>query len=100
MNDVPGSKKSGRKSASSAHNASGVGAHGDSAHGGGAHDAKKVGGSTPNTPPDERKITRNQKRKHDEINHVQKTIAEMDPTTAALEKEHEQLTKVPRRLVL
>eukprot|EP00096_Caligus_rogercresseyi_P013964 TRINITY_DN6526_c0_g1_i1.p1 TRINITY_DN6526_c0_g1~~TRINITY_DN6526_c0_g1_i1.p1 ORF type:complete len:428 (-),score=133.27 TRINITY_DN6526_c0_g1_i1:441-1724(-) len=42
----------------------------------------------------ERKITRNQKRKHDEINHVQKTYAEMDPTTAALEKEHEALTKV------
>ncbi|XP_043535278.1 histone acetyltransferase KAT8 [Chiloscyllium plagiosum] len=37
----------------------------------------------------ERKITRNQKRKHDEINHIQKTYAEMDPTTAALEKEHE-----------
>ena len=34
----------------------------------------------------DRKITRNQKRKHDEINHVQKTYAEMDPTTAALEK--------------
>ena len=46
----------------------------------------------------ERKITRNQKRKHDEINHVQKTYAEMDPTTAALEKEHETLTKV-RKLV-
>ena len=30
----------------------------------------------------DRKITRNQKRKHDEINHVQKTYAEMDPTTA------------------
>uniref|UniRef100_A0ACB8EW02 K(Lysine) acetyltransferase n=1 Tax=Sphaerodactylus townsendi TaxID=933632 RepID=A0ACB8EW02_9SAUR len=29
----------------------------------------------------ERKITRNQKRKHDEINHVQKTYAEMDPTS-------------------
>ncbi|CAB4067211.1 MYST1 [Lepeophtheirus salmonis] len=42
----------------------------------------------------ERKITRNQKRKHDEINHVQRTYAEMDPTTAALEKEHEALTKV------
>ncbi|XP_066427468.1 histone acetyltransferase KAT8 isoform X2 [Molothrus aeneus] len=42
----------------------------------------------------ERKITRNQKRKHDEINHVQKTYAEMDPTTAALEKEHEAITKV------
>ena len=43
---------------------------------------------------EERKITRNQKRIHDEINHVQKTFAEMDPTTAALEKEHEALTKV------
>ena len=40
------------------------------------------------------RIFRNQKRKHDEINHVQKTYAEMDPTTAALEKEHEALTKV------
>ncbi|XP_057244515.1 histone acetyltransferase KAT8-like, partial [Malurus melanocephalus] len=40
----------------------------------------------------ERKITRNQKRKHDEINHVQKTYAEMDPTTAALEKEHEAVS--------
>ncbi|XP_074647511.1 histone acetyltransferase KAT8-like [Tubulanus polymorphus] len=42
----------------------------------------------------DRKITRNQKRKHDEINHVQKTYEEMDPTTAALEKEHEAITKV------
>ena len=42
----------------------------------------------------DRKITRNQKRKHDEINHIQKTIAEMDPTTAALEREHEAITKV------
>ncbi|CAM9117175.1 unnamed protein product, partial [Bubo scandiacus] len=46
------------------------------------------------TEQPERKITRNQKRKHDEINHVQKTYAEMDPTTAALEKEHEAITKV------
>lgn len=42
----------------------------------------------------ERKITRNQKRRHDEINHVQKPYSEMDPTTAALEKEHEAITKV------
>uniref|UniRef100_UPI00358E8365 histone acetyltransferase KAT8 n=1 Tax=Myxine glutinosa TaxID=7769 RepID=UPI00358E8365 len=49
-------------------------------------------GETGSVP--ERKITRNQKRKHDEINHVQKTYAEMDPTTAALEKEHEAITKV------
>ena len=48
----------------------------------------------------DRKITRNQKRKHDEINHVQKTYAEMDPTTAALEKEHETLTKVNIWLLL
>lgn len=46
------------------------------------------------TDGSDRKITRNQKRKHDEINHVQKTFAEMDPTTAALEKEHEAITKV------
>ncbi|XP_063220183.1 histone acetyltransferase KAT8-like [Bacillus rossius redtenbacheri] len=42
----------------------------------------------------DRKITRNQKRRHDEINHIQLTYAEMDPTTAALEKEHEAITKV------
>lgn len=42
----------------------------------------------------ERKLTRNQKRRHDEINHVQKSYAEMDATTAALEKEHEAITKV------
>lgn len=44
--------------------------------------------------PNVKKLTRNQKRKHDEINHVQKTYAEMDPTTAALEREHEEITKV------
>eukprot|EP00095_Tigriopus_kingsejongensis_P007638 snap_masked-scaffold1040_size68023-processed-gene-0.7 protein:Tk07638 transcript:snap_masked-scaffold1040_size68023-processed-gene-0.7-mRNA-1 annotation:"probable histone acetyltransferase myst1" len=66
----------------------------------GGPDKSGLGGPTTSETPDaeggqqERKITRNQKRKHDEINHVQKTIAEMDPTTAALEKEHEQLTKV------
>jgi histone acetyltransferase MYST1 len=42
----------------------------------------------------ERTLTRNMKRKHNEINHVQKTFDEMDPTTAALEKEHETMTKV------
>lgn len=42
----------------------------------------------------DRKITRNQKRRHDEINHVQKSYAEMDPTTAALEKEHVMITAV------
>ena len=52
------------------------------------HDGDILGGA------DDRKITRNQKRKHDEINHVQKTFEEMDPTTRLLEKEHEALTKV------
>ncbi|XP_057276855.1 histone acetyltransferase KAT8-like, partial [Pezoporus wallicus] len=46
-------------------------------------------GPGPGGAEPERKLTRNQKRRHDEINHVQKTYAEMDPTTAALEKEHE-----------
>ena len=58
-------------------------------HGDG-NDSGGLGGDMNN----ERKITRNQKRKHDEINHLQQTYAEMDPTTAALEKEHEALTKV------
>ncbi|GAB0099725.1 Histone acetyltransferase [Sergentomyia squamirostris] len=49
---------------------------------------------TPTTTDNDRTITRNQKRRHDEINHVQKTYEEMDPTTAALEKEHEAITKV------
>ena len=34
------------------------------------------------------------KRRYDEINHVQKSIEEMDPTTALLEKEHEKVTKI------
>ncbi|XP_065061787.1 histone acetyltransferase KAT8-like isoform X2 [Rhopilema esculentum] len=42
----------------------------------------------------DRKITRNQKRKHDEFNHVQKSYDDMDPTTAALEKEHEAITRI------
>lgn len=50
------------------------------------------GVSSPIQP--ERKLTRNMKRKHDEINHVQKSLEEMDPKTAALEKEHEEVTKV------
>lgn len=53
-----------------------------------------VGQATPGATDSDRKITRNQKRRHDEINHVQKTFAEMDPTTAALEKEHEAITKI------
>lgn len=53
-----------------------------------------LGGSASNNNTEVRKVTRNQKRKHDEINHVQKAIEEMDPTTAALEREHEAITKV------
>jgi histone acetyltransferase MYST1 len=56
--------------------------------------APVIGAVIPTTPSDTRKVTRNQKRKHDEINHVQKAIDEMDPTTAALEREHEAITKV------
>ncbi|ODN03337.1 Histone acetyltransferase KAT8 [Orchesella cincta] len=46
-----------------------------------------------NSTSENRKVTRNQKRKHDEINHVQKGIEEMDPTTAALERVIIQLNK-------
>lgn len=55
-----------------------------------------IGSMSSSVFPDQpdRKITRNQKRKHDEINHVQKSLEEMDPTTAALEREHEAITKV------
>ncbi|KAK2725430.1 histone acetyltransferase KAT8-like [Artemia franciscana] len=48
----------------------------------------------PSLDQSDRKITRNQKRKHDEINHVEQSLEDMDPTTAALEREHEALTKV------
>eukprot|EP01027_Heterolobosea_sp_BB2_P022178 GEZU01032635.1.p1 GENE.GEZU01032635.1~~GEZU01032635.1.p1 ORF type:complete len:472 (+),score=177.53 GEZU01032635.1:150-1565(+) len=41
----------------------------------------------------ERKITRNMKRKFNEINHIQH-LEEHDPQLAALEKEHEEVTKV------
>ncbi len=61
--------------------------------GGGATQAAGVAEGDPEVG-DERKMTRNQKRRHDEINHVQKTLEEMDPATAALEREHEALTKV------
>ena len=57
------------------------------------HDASHMALDSSETP-DRGTVTRNQKRKHDEINHVQKSIAEMDPTTAALEKEHEAITKI------
>jgi len=44
-------------------------------------------------PTETRKITRNLKRKYDEINHVPKG-ADEDSKLAALEKEHEEITKV------
>lgn len=56
--------------------------------------AAAVGDHVQQEGSSERKMTRNMKRRHDEINHVQKSFEEMDPTTAALEKEHEALTKV------
>ena len=43
-------------------------------------------------------VTRNKKRKYDEINHVQASIADLDPATAALEKEHEAITKVRTKI--
>jgi len=42
----------------------------------------------------ERKITRKMKRQHDEMNHIQRPLEELDPKTAALEREHEEVTKV------
>lgn len=44
--------------------------------------------------PTDRKLTRNQKRRHDEYNHVQKTYADKEPSSDAVEKEHEAITKV------
>jgi hypothetical protein len=49
-----------------------------------------------------KQLTRHMKRKHDEINHIQKVLRamlfwvfqsyeDMDPTTALLEKEHEKV---------
>jgi len=46
----------------------------------------------PKTEGENRKMTRNFKRKFEEINHVQK--GEEDSKLAALEKEHEEITKV------
>jgi len=46
----------------------------------------------PSKVEDTRKMTRGLKRRHDEFNHVQK--GEEDSKLAALEKEHEEITKV------
>ena len=40
-----------------------------------------------------RRVTRRDKRKHDEVNHAD-ADEDLDPATAALEKEHEEITKV------
>eukprot|EP00049_Salpingoeca_infusionum_P024139 m.14945 g.14945 ORF g.14945 m.14945 type:complete len:477 (-) comp6462_c0_seq1:1294-2724(-) len=42
----------------------------------------------------ERKLTRNMKRRHQELHHVPQSYDDMDPTTAALEREHEKVTKI------
>ncbi|XP_070141139.1 histone acetyltransferase MOF-like [Drosophila kikkawai] len=42
----------------------------------------------------DRKMTRYQKRRYDEINHVQKSHAELTASQAAAEKEHESITKI------
>ncbi|XP_034099366.1 males-absent on the first protein [Drosophila albomicans] len=42
----------------------------------------------------DKKMTRYQKRRYDEINHVQKSHAELTAAQAALEKEHENITKI------
>ena len=47
-----------------------------------------------NDQQEESMVTRNKKRKYDEINHVSMPLSDMDPATAALEKEHEAITKV------
>ncbi|MFH4973320.1 hypothetical protein AB6A40_000029 [Gnathostoma spinigerum] len=39
-------------------------------------------------------MTRSQRRIHEEFNHVQKSYEDMDATTAKLEKEHAEMTKV------
>lgn len=43
-----------------------------------------------------RNLTRSQKRRYDEMHHVQKGFDEMDPAMAALEREHEANTKASR----
>ena len=47
-----------------------------------------------NDQQEESMVTRNKKRKYDEINHVSMTLSDIDPATAALEKEHKAITKV------
>ncbi|PAA88413.1 hypothetical protein BOX15_Mlig000519g1 [Macrostomum lignano] len=43
---------------------------------------------------DKTRLTRHQKRKFHEIHHVPQSVEEMDAATAALEREHQELTKV------
>merc|ERR1719220_450199 len=43
---------------------------------------------------EKRRVTRNMKRMHDNVNHVTISIDDMDPITASLEKEHCQKTRV------
>eukprot|EP00854_Cymbomonas_tetramitiformis_P003315 gene3315-4172_t len=46
------------------------------------------------TPGSDRKLTRNLKRRYDEIHHVPKAVEELNPIDQTLEKEHEEKTKV------
>ena len=39
----------------------------------------------------QRKVTRHMKRRYNEINHIQQGIEDLDPTTQALEREHEKV---------
>lgn len=59
-----------------------------------AVDADPTGSQMALDDKPERKLTRGMKRKHEEMNHVQKSHDEMDPHTAALEREHDEVTKV------
>jgi GNAT superfamily N-acetyltransferase len=43
---------------------------------------------------DDRKLTRNHKRRHDEINHIQDGHGDDEENKTAAEKEHEEITKV------
>eukprot|EP00761_Pharyngomonas_kirbyi_P014648 gb/GECH01014678.1/.p1 GENE.gb/GECH01014678.1/~~gb/GECH01014678.1/.p1 ORF type:complete len:420 (+),score=136.88 gb/GECH01014678.1/:1-1260(+) len=58
------------------------------------NDNKENNTNSKNNGKVERKVTRGMKRKYEEINHIQKQNEENDPQLAALEKEHEEITKV------
>ena len=57
-------------------------------------DNAKIGEPSEQVALDDDRRTRGQKRKLEEITGVQKGAADMNPTQAALEREHEEITKV------